>query len=217
MFPAPTSTESNYIVKIMFLFTLHLWNNQRIKQSSFYSNYRLQPIYRAFCQHILCLKIKKQNFANLHFLFRESNISPYVYLILTLHPPIYLAYDAATQSRELTCIEPSVLCISIDLTENGIESNLMMQLALWIQPVIGMCVSESKTFCYNMIRMVLPFKDQIGCWCGSLQLRPVLRGRAHDFNLKWLSVGCFVGVICRGNLIFPITPRRIVNSSFCNR
>lgn len=152
MFPASTSTESNHAVKIVFLFTLHLWNNQRIKQSSFYSDNRLQPIYRAFtsafCQHILCLKIKKQqNFANLHFLFRESNISPCVNLILTFHPPIYLAYDAATKKPRVNK-EPSVLCISIDLTENhpenGIESNVMMQLALWIPPVVGMCVSESK-------------------------------------------------------------------------
>ena len=148
MFPASTSTESNHVVKIIFLFTLHLWNNQRIKQSSFYSNNRLQPIYRAFtsafCQYIHCLKIKKQqNFANLHFLFRESNISPCVNLTLTLHPPIYLAYDAVTQKPRVN-IEPSVLCISIDLTENGIESNVMMQSALWIPPVIGMCVSESK-------------------------------------------------------------------------
>ena len=133
MFPASTSTESNHVVTIIFLFTLHLWNNQRIKQSSFYSNNRLQPIYRAFtsafCQYIHCL----------HFLFRESNISPCVNLTLTLHPPIYLAYDAVTQKPRVN-IEPSVLCISID----GIESNVMMQLAWWIPPVIGMCVSESK-------------------------------------------------------------------------
>jgi len=149
MFPASRSTEGNHVLKIIFVFTLHLWNNQRIKQRSFYINNRLQPIYRAFtsafCQYILCLKIKKeQNFANLHFLFRESNISPCVNLTLTLHPPTYLAYDAATQKPRVN-IEPSVLCISIDLTENGIESNVMMQLALWIPPVIGMCVSESKS------------------------------------------------------------------------
>ena len=147
MFPTSTTTERNHVVKIVFLFTLHLWNNQRIKQSSFYSDNRLdlQPIYRAFtsalCQYILCLKIKKQQyFANLHFLF---NISPCVNLTLTLHPSIYLAYDAATPKPRVNIV-PSVLCISIDLTENGIESNVMMQLALWIPPVVGMCVSESK-------------------------------------------------------------------------
>ena len=70
---------------------------------------------------MLCLKIKKQqNSANLHFLCRESNISSCVSLNFTLHPPLYIAYVAATQKPQGN-IERSVLCISIDIAENGIE------------------------------------------------------------------------------------------------
>lgn len=135
MFSASTSTESDHVVKIISFLPRHLWNNQRNNQSSFYHNNRLRPIYRAFraafCQYILCLKItKQQNFANLHFLCRESNISSCVSLTRTLHPPLYFAYVATIKKPQVN-MERSVLCISIDLTDWEWDTNLLIPVIYW--------------------------------------------------------------------------------------
>ena len=103
-----SSTSSSLLAlgkKIIYIFTFHIWNNQRHKQSSFYNNNHLHLIYQTFsatfCQYFLCLKIKKpQNFANLYLLCREGNISSRVSFPL---PSLYRRY------RDVDGILPLIL------------------------------------------------------------------------------------------------------------
>jgi len=124
MFSVSASTESDLVVKIIFVLPSISETTRDISKALF-----TITVYSQFTGHILSIfplfeTKEKGNFTNLHLLCKEGNKSLRVSFpspsLCRRYVEWYLAFDAATGKPKIN-VERFVLCIGIDITEDRIE------------------------------------------------------------------------------------------------